>query len=188
MGPVLPERHPHPPRRRRWLPAGVVLAGVSIAGCGGAASPFDTPSAPTHENAVYAAVARFVASNYQPRAQEGAPVAWCLGVGRRAFQASNPNARRSDEDWEPSPRLLAQVADVQPPVRPVSWCTQGSATEEVLAESGDPAVLMLISHPTWETQERATVEVRMRESPVAFDRARCRLVRGTEGWRVRDCV
>lgn len=161
---------------------------VGLAACGGASgSPF-TGSAPAEENAVYEAVVRFVASNYQPRAQAGPPAAWCLAVGRRAFRASDPNARDPEEDWEPSARMLARVADVQPPVRPVSHCGQGRGTEEVLEETGEPAILMLISQPSWETQEVANLEVRMRESPVAFDRARCRLVRGVEGWRIRDCV
>jgi hypothetical protein len=155
--------------------------------CGGASSPF-TGSAPAEENGVYAAVVRFVASNYRPRAQQGAPVAWCLAVGRRAFRASDPNVRDPGEDWEPSARMLALVSDVQPPVLPVSACGQGRGTEETLKETGEPAMVMLVSQPGWETQELATVEVRMRESPVAFDRARCRLVRGLDGWRIRDCV
>lgn len=183
-------RSPSPltPSLRRWA-SGPVLAALlwGATGCGGASSPF-TGSAPAEENGVYAAVVRFVASNYQPRAQQGVPVAWCLGVGRRAFRASDPNARDPEEDWEPSPRMLALVSDVRPQVLPVSACGQGRGTEETLRETGEPAIVMLISQPSWETQELATVEVRMRESPVAFDRARCRLVRGVEGWRIRDCV
>lgn len=88
----------------------------------------------------------------------------------------------------PSDRLLVRLRDLSPRVLPVSACVVDDSQQERLADSGEPAILLVVSHPVWETQQNAVVDLYTRETPNDEDGARCRLVRGVEGWRIRDCV
>jgi len=166
----------------------LLLAALTLGGCAGAGTPFGPSPAATDEIAVHETVMRFIAVNYQARAREGAPQAWCLAVGRRSNQALNPSFRGADEPWNPSARLLALLGDVQPPVLPVSACGQDQGLNERVLETNEPAVLVILTQPEWESPELATVAVALRESPTTQDSAVCRLRRGVEGWEIRECV
>lgn len=172
--------------RLRDLVAALVVAATSA--CGTAGTPFGSSGGTSEEIAVLEGVARFIASNYEAAARAGPPAAWCLAVGRRSRLATNPAYRGTDEPWNPEPRLLARLSDVRPPVLPVSACGQDAGQHERLLESDAPAMLMVLTQPYWESHEAVTVEVVMRESPADQHRVLCRLVRGVEGWEVRDCV
>lgn len=161
---------------------------LGTVGCGTAGTPFQEGSTSGNEVAVHAAVVRFITTHYEPAARAGTPAAWCLAVGRRAGQAVNSFRREADEPWNPSPRLLSRVSEVEPRVIPVSQCGQDDGLQERVLETDEPAVLLILSHPSWDTHETATVVVGMRESPTFQDRAVCRLTRGSDDWRVRDCV
>lgn len=102
--------------------------------------------------------------------------------------ASNPAYRGTDEPWNPEPRLLARLGDVRPAVVPVSACGQDAGQHERLLDSSDPAILMILTQPYWESHESVTVSVVMRESPSDQHQVLCRLSRGIEGWEIRDCV
>lgn len=164
------------------------LLALALAGCGTAGTPFDPRSTAGEEMAVQETVIRFVTGHFRPRARAGAPAAWCLAVGRRVSRALNPARRGEDETYVPGQRLLQRLRDISPPVVPVSDCGVDESQQERLSETGEPAILLLISHPIWETQQNAIVELYTRETPNDVDGARCRLVRGVEGWRIRDCV
>lgn len=159
-----------------------------LAGCSSSRTPFQGATTSGDEAAVHEAVIRFIARNYQSSARAGTPRAWCLAVGRRSGLTYNAFMRGSDEPWNPSARLLSRLTDVEPRVLPVSECGQDAGLQERILETDEPAVLLVVSHPVWETAETASVFVGMRENPSQEDRARCRLVRGPEGWSVRDCV
>lgn len=169
---------------------GVLLAlgAVALAGCSASNAGFRTGGAEQGELEVHEAVLRFVAEYYQPAGRAGPPQAWCLAVGRRSRLAASEFRRGAEDPWVPSPRLLARLADVQPPVIAVSECGHDDGQQERILETNEPAVLVVIGHPFWDTHETARVEVAMRESPTQWDQAVCRLVLRAEGWAIRDCV
>ncbi len=176
------------PRRSGWRAGAAVVALLTWAGCSSNRTPFQGATPTGDQEAVHEAVVRFIVRYYQPAERAGAVRAWCLAVGRRSGLAYNAFYRGTDEPWNPSNRLLARLSDVDPRVIPVAQCGQDAGLQERVLESNEPAVLLIVSHPTWETHDRASVFVGMRENPSQEDGARCRVVRGAEGWRVRDCV
>lgn len=164
------------------------LIAIGAAACSTSSPGFRAGGAEQGELEVHAAVVRFVAEHYQAAGRAGPPQAWCLAVGRRSRLAANEFRRDAGEPWMPSRRLLARLSDLQPPVIPVSECGHDDGQQERVLETNQPAVLIVVSHPVWETHETARVQVAMRESPTQSDVAVCRLVLRAEGWAIRDCV
>ena len=140
------------------------------------------------EEQVYETVTRWIHRNYRPSGDNGVPAAFCLAAGRRAFTAVDRYRRGEDERWVPSQRLLDQLNDLQPDVRPVSDCWVDDETQERLGRDGPPAVLLLMQQPNWTSPSTADIVLRTRENNIYAYEYLCRVETRGSQWRVVDCI
>lgn len=140
------------------------------------------------EAQIYETTVRYIAQHYDPFDGAPAPVALCLAVGRRSAQALGQARRGEGEPWVASGRLIARMADLDPPVVPVSQCEWNAAVEETHVPSGRAAVVVTVDRPTFSTPVRASTTVRTRQNASYAFRYRCDLDLEGFGWVVRRCL
>lgn len=182
--------HPAPaPRCRRVRRAvWVALSALVASACTSTARWSYLGGEAVAEQGVYEAVVRYVHAYYQPPSWNPTPEAWCLATDRRSSAAVREREGERRNPWSPAPRLLGALADLDPPVRAAEDCGRGDDGVERLRDGGGTAVLVSVSHPDWQSPERARVTVRTYQDRRASNRFVCRVDRGVEAWSVRDCL
>lgn len=181
-----PSRSPGRRGGRRAV-GGLVLALVA-GGCTSSARWSSLGGEAVAEQGVYEAVVRYVHAYYRPPSWNPEPVAWCLATDRRSTTVFRERDGARRHPWSPAPRLLGSLGDLRPPVHPAEDCGRGDDGAERLRDGGGPAVLVAVSHPEWESPERARVLVRTYQDRRATNRYVCRVARTVESWTVRDCL
>lgn len=165
----------------------VLCLSLGLAACASRPGWSHLGGAPVAEAGVYEAVVRYVHTFYDPPYWNPAPAAWCLATGRRASSTARGRVGEDRSSWTPTPRLIASLNDLTPPVRPIDECATDDGDELLLA-TGERAIVIAIEHPAWESPEFARLLVYTRQDTRASNRFSCRLARITEGWRVLECI
>lgn len=140
------------------------------------------------EMAVHEAVTRYVHAYYDPPSWNPSPAAWCLATGRRSTNVLRERDGDRRSEWTPSLRLLSALSDLRPPVHPVEDCARDDDDRERLRGTGEGAILLVLSHPDWESHEFARVAAWTRQDRRASNRFDCRLARTMEAWTVQECL
>ena len=169
----------------------LLFAALAVSsGCATTQEVYGGRTASRETQAVYVATVEFLAENYDPSEFLGEPRAICLVVadvvGRRDVEATAQSARPKDMD--PPATLLSRLRGVRPAVRPISDCVYGDDLAEIVRSTGERAIVLGISHPTWVTPNLARVSATLRENQRTWYRFNCSLVRGPEGWAIRRCT
>jgi len=168
----------------------LVLAVLALSGCATTKEVWGGRTAVRETQAVQGATVRWLAANYKPSGFLGDPKAICLvvgdAVGRRDVTATAQSARTKDQG--PPVRLLSMLRNVRPSVRPISDCVYGDDLSEVLVETGERAIVLGLSRPTWVTPNLARISATLRENQATWYRYGCSVVRGPDGWEIRRCT
>jgi hypothetical protein len=163
---------------------------VMLSGCATSQEVWGGRTAERETQEVQIATVRWLAANYEPSEFLGTPQAICLvvaeRVGRRDISAARQSARNSNMD--PPPNLLSRLRGVRPTVKPISDCVYGDDLSEVLADTGERAIVLGVSYPTWVTPNLARVSATLRENQQTWYRYNCSLVREVDGWEIRRCT
>jgi hypothetical protein len=168
----------------------LVLAVLALSACATTTEVWGGRTPESETQAVQGATVRWLAANYKPSGFLGDPQAICLvvgdAVGRGVVAAAAQSARTKEQD--PPASLLARLRNVRPSVRPISDCVYGDDLSEVLADTGQRAIVLGLSRPTWVTPNLARVSATLRENQATWYHYGCSLVRGPEGWEIRRCT
>lgn len=185
----IPDR-PCPPPLRRRRRAALWVAGLAAAlpACTSSLQWSSLGGEAVAEQAVYEAVVRYIHAYYRPPEWNPSPVAWCLATDRRSGTVVRERDGSRRGPWSPAPRLLGSLSDLDPPVVAAQECGRSDDGMERLREGGGLAVLMAVSHPAWESPERARVSVRTYQDTRATNQFECRVARTVEAWLVRECL